>query len=582
MTKKKRMNRTLLKIGACCLFLLPPAMEATARQVITANPMNLNYRFYPPEKQDKGREAADPVCEYFKGKYYLFASKSGGYWSSTDLANWTYIPCKTITTIENYAPTILIYDNAIYYAGSGKSPKIFKNENPDVDNWVEVEVKFNTQIEESLDDVAFFSDDTGKTYMYWGCSDKKPIRGIQIEPENGFNAVGEPVTLIEHHFEKYGWEAPGDKNQNNKKGYNEGPCMIKHNGKYYLQYAAPGTQWRNYGDGIYTSDNPLGPYVYDETSPFSFKPGGFIGGAGHGHTFKDKYGNYWHVASMTIAVKHMFERRLGLFPVYFSQSGHIHAYTVLTDYPFEVPQKKVDFTKSDFSKNWNLLSYRKPAVASSYLAGYEPEKATDEMVETFWSSETGNAGEWLRIDLGDPVRINALQINFADHEFNIRGFQTYFNYQYIVEASNDGNTWTKLIDRADNKEDKPHDFIVLDKPATVRYLKITNTREVPGKFSLMGFRIFGKGNGKVPKAVAKLNISREEDVRRYELSWDASEGATGYIIRWGINKNELKNSTMVMGDTQLEAGYFNRDSKYYFSIDSFNENGITSNEKVYE
>jgi hypothetical protein len=32
---------------------------------------NLNYRFYPPDAQDKGREAADPVCEYSKGKYYF-------------------------------------------------------------------------------------------------------------------------------------------------------------------------------------------------------------------------------------------------------------------------------------------------------------------------------------------------------------------------------------------------------------------------------------------------------------------------------------------------------------------------------
>jgi hypothetical protein len=32
---------------------------------------------------------------------------------------------------------------------------------------------------------------------------------------------------------------------------------------------------------------------------------------------------------------------------------------------------------------------------------------------------------------------------------------------------------------------------------------------------------------------------------------------------------------MVMGDHFPEAGYFNRDSEYFFTIDSFNENGIT-------
>ena len=31
------------------------------------------------------REAADPVVVSFKDKYYLFASKSSGYWYSEDL-----------------------------------------------------------------------------------------------------------------------------------------------------------------------------------------------------------------------------------------------------------------------------------------------------------------------------------------------------------------------------------------------------------------------------------------------------------------------------------------------------------------
>ena len=30
----------------------------------------------------------------------MFASKSGGYWRSEDLAKWEYIPCTTIPTME--------------------------------------------------------------------------------------------------------------------------------------------------------------------------------------------------------------------------------------------------------------------------------------------------------------------------------------------------------------------------------------------------------------------------------------------------------------------------------------------------
>ncbi|MDR3217386.1 MAG: hypothetical protein LBU22_00140 [Dysgonamonadaceae bacterium] len=74
---------------------------------IVANPMDLSYRF---QFQDPGyREAADPVCEYFKGKYYLFASKSGGYWSSPDLVKWTYIPCLRRRLFQSRQQILLYY-----------------------------------------------------------------------------------------------------------------------------------------------------------------------------------------------------------------------------------------------------------------------------------------------------------------------------------------------------------------------------------------------------------------------------------------------------------------------------------------
>lgn len=45
--------------------------------------MNLNYRFMVDAVD--AREAADPVMVLFKDDYYLFASRSGGYWWSNDI-----------------------------------------------------------------------------------------------------------------------------------------------------------------------------------------------------------------------------------------------------------------------------------------------------------------------------------------------------------------------------------------------------------------------------------------------------------------------------------------------------------------
>ena len=538
---------------------------------IIANPLNLNYRFqFDGESR---REAADPVIEYFKGKYYLFASKSGGYWSSPDLVDWTYIPIKTISTIEHYAPTVLIIDDAMYFMSSSE-PKIFRNTNPDIDAWEDIGSKFEFQIAGSVDP-AFFLDDDGRVYLYWGCSDKDPIIGVEVDPKDKFKVIGEAKVLIEHNPDKYGWEVQGENNQLNRAGYNEGPCIVKHKGIYYLQYAAPGAEYRNYGDGLYISDNPLGPYTYVESSPFSFKPGGFIGGSGHGHTFKDKYGNYWHVATMTISVRHMFERRIGLFPTYITDGDNLHAHTVLTDYPFSIPEKKIDLENNDCSMSWNMLSRGKKATASSALTGYEPEKAADEKVETWWAAATGKKAEWWQVDLGKKMKINAIQVNFADHNFTTKRNDTPPIYQYYIECSDDGNNWKTIIDKRANIKDMPHELIVLDKPVKTRYIRIVNTKDMEGSFSLYDLRIFGHGQGKAPKNIPKLRVDRDKnDSRIIRLTWDRVNDANGYIIRWGVKPNQLKNAVMVY-DNSFEGRFFNRDSEYYFTIDAFNENGIT-------
>ncbi len=61
-----------------------------------------------------------------------------------------------------------------------------------------------------------------------------------------------------------------------------------------------------------------------------------------------------------------------------------------------------------------------------------------------WAAQTGKKGEWLQIDLGKPMEVNAIQVNFADHNFNIRAPHGPVVYQYNIEASTDGKNWTRL------------------------------------------------------------------------------------------------------------------------------------------
>lgn len=325
------------------------------------------------------------------------------------------------------------------------------------------------------------------------------------------DTIGKPVFCIGHNRETHGWEENGELNDNLlEKGWNEGAWMIKHDGKYYLEYASPGTQFKNYGDGVYVSHKPLGPFKYMENSPFAYKPGGFIGGTGHSCTFADKYGNYWHVSTMTISVRHIFERRLGLFPAAFDNDGVLRTFIAFGDYPTRIPDHKIDYSKENMDPQWMLLSYNKPAKASSTADGFQVKNAFDENIRTWWSAKTGNRNEWISVDLGNSCTINAIQVNFANEGFNLTNLSGGIFYQYKLFASENEKDWVMIEDKSKNQTDAPHDFIVLNKPVKARYIKISNEKSVEGNFSISGVRIFGKGDGVQPLVAENLSIIRDQ------------------------------------------------------------------------
>lgn len=538
------------------------------------NPLNLNYRF---SYDGLGyREAADPVIHLYKGTYFLYASKSGGYWFSNDLLHWNFRPSKTLPT-EDYAPTVVtIHDTAFFIASQGER-NIYFNTNPKEDNWQIYRKHFPL----GVTDPDLFCDDDGKVYFYYGCSNVTPIMGIELDPKRRLDTIGKPQVLITHDFKDHGWEESGEENNDGKAGWNEGSWMNKHDGRYYLQYASPGTQFKTYGDGVYVSDKPLGPFVYMPNSPFSYKPGGFIDGAGHGCTFQDKYGNYWHVATMTISVRHMFERRLGLFPAFFDKDGSLNCNTAFGDYPLIMPNRKMDFEKESLFTGWMLLSYKKPVTASSSLPNHTPELAMDEDVRDWWSATSGKKGEWLQTDLQHICKINAIQINFADEGANLKATDVVKPYQYTIEYSLDGKHWQMLVDKSNNTTDNVHDYIQLKKAVKARYVKIICVQVPAGNFSLSGFRIFGNGLGQKPKAVDSVKVHRNaEDTRRAMLNWWPSKGATGYVVYFGNVPHKLFHSVMVYGKNKLYLPGLNKEVPYYFRVDAFNESGVAKGKET--
>jgi xylan 1,4-beta-xylosidase len=546
----------------CLLFgTLLLTQKAQAQQTF-CNPLNLNYRFMADAVD--AREAADPVILIFEDDYYLFASRSGGYWTSTDLNNWTLI-VPTGVDIETYAPAAIVMRDTVFYTPSASS-QIYKSGDPKSGIW-EAGPRIG-----SYGDPALFLDDDGRLYMYYGLSNNAPTGVVELDPYT-FQEISDRNNIVFAQASIHGWERRGDDNLLDEVPWIEGSWMIKENDTYYLHYAGPGTEFKTYADGIYTATSPMGPFEYESYSPFSFKPTGFISGAGHGNTFKDKDGQYWHIGTMTISVKHMFERRLDLAPVSFDEEGHIHCSTAFGDYPQYLPGVKENMIDESFA-GMMLLSHKKYAMASSSIEGHGIEYAVDEEVRTYWCAQTGGSNEWMMIDLGKECSVQAIQVNFAEDHTNpalVRGRNNLLYEQYTLKKSLDGMSWDMLVDKSQNMEDVPHDYIELDQPATARYIKVSNIY-VPGggNFAVRDLRIFGNADQAVFTKVDVFTIERSEaDGRDANLSWSSVTNADGYIIRYGIAADKLYNNYMVYDTTGVSIHSLNHGVDYYFEVEAF-------------
>lgn len=541
------------------------------------NPVNINYQY---QHYFRGRESADPAVVLFKGAYYLFASHGSGYWHSDDLVNWSLIEVdlEKQPQFGLFAPATLVYGDRLYVAHS-QGGDIMYSENPkDPDSWVNLGHPYE------WNDPALFPDDDGKVYMYDGLSPEDPLRAARLDPENDMALLEGPVGIFQSDKVHRGFERRGDENEiNDMAPHLEGAWMFKANGRYYLTYAVPGTEYAAYCDGAAAADSPMGPFTYCENSPAVYKATGFMRGAGHGCLFADKNGNLWKMDTASIGVNHIFERRLCLFPAKIGADGLLYTNTLRGDYPMRYPHDTQDpFTEGD--AGMHLLSYGKKMCASSVLdSAHAPEKAADENMRTWWSAGSGKAGEWLSMDLGSVCEVRGIQLNFSDQDTKpATGRHNGFSYRYLLEASTDGAQWKTLIDRANSTEDRPHEYFALPSPQELRYFRLTNTGAVPadGKFAVSGLRIFGKGHGAAPGKAPVFTALREADARNMRVSWKAVPGAEGYLIRFGVGKDALHTHWQVIGKTEAVIRCLTAGIRYYVTVDAYNENGRTEGTDV--
>ncbi|MBZ0258684.1 glycoside hydrolase family 43 protein, partial [bacterium] len=161
-------------------------------------------------------------------------------YESTDLVNWTRIGSifnepPGWASINFWAPELYYKDGVfyVYYTAKRKDNRVACI---GVATTQDIYSGFTDQgiiIEwgEEAIDAFVFQDDDGKTYITWKAYGLTPGRDIEILAselsEDGLHLTGEPFTLTDH---QKGWDGAGD----------EGQCLVKRNGYYYLFYSVGG------------------------------------------------------------------------------------------------------------------------------------------------------------------------------------------------------------------------------------------------------------------------------------------------------------------------------------------------------
>lgn len=120
------------------------------------------------------------------------------------------------------------------------------------------------------------------------------------------------------------------------------------------------------------------------------------------------------------------------------------------------------------------LTTGKPATSSSALTGYPPELANDGLRDSphaHWATDVSRLADpvpWWQVDLGAPTTVGRIVV--------VPFYGDARSYGFTVEVSGDGETWTQVADRRDNKELATRQgYTCVFEPRPVRRIRVTLT-----------------------------------------------------------------------------------------------------------
>ena len=255
----------------------------------------------------------DPYVLNYKGVYYLYAtSMPDGYycWKSNNLSDWS-APWVCYKATERsfgnscfWAPEVYEFGGKFYMYYTAQW-KIYEEEQLRIG--VAVSDTPEGPFQDVLDGVRMFDlgygvldahilKDGKSNYLYYSRAGanhyvngakQADIYAVALG-DDYISIKGEPKCIAQPEQE---WER---RQPEKKQFWNEGPFVVKHDGKYHLMYSANCFESIYYGIGAAVSDHPMEPFEKYENNPI-LCANEQISGPGHNSVVQDQDGNLYCV-----------------------------------------------------------------------------------------------------------------------------------------------------------------------------------------------------------------------------------------------------------------------------------------------
>jgi len=437
--------------------------------------------------QEQFRELADPTALWHDGKWYLYPSVDMAWVSADQGATWQHHPLN-VRDLGN-APTVVRHRGRFLLAANGRA--IYASSSPlgPFEKIGDLPAARSAKDPQVLDKM-LFSDEDGRLYLYFGCSEAGGIWGRELDAADPTKALSEPVELIPFNPRERSWEAFGEWNQNPNKSWIEGSWMLKRNGRYYLTYSAAGTQWRTYAMGCFVGSSPLGPFTPQKRNPILRTTDGLVTGSAHGSIVTGPENQLWAFYTIRAGVVYAHERRIGMDRAEIDANGELVVHGA-TSLPQWLPGKMPPDAKSADS-GWLPISGLVHTLGSTNAPNLPGRLAVDNEMRTWWQPAEGDNQPTLTSIFAAPATIHAVRLIWRDIGLDTKHEVKPGPFRYRVELETTKDQWTTILDRSESTEDLLIDYREC-KPTTgtrARLVILVSPKGItPG---VAEFTVFGK------------------------------------------------------------------------------------------